>query len=431
MSVQTEIQELDAVRREIRVTVDPEETRETVKKVTREIARHAKLPGFRPGKAPIALVKAHYRDLLRREVVEKLVQKTYRPALDEAGVKPVHLGDIREIELPEDGPLTYTGYFEVAPEFELGSYKGVDVSRPSPGVTDEEVEARLEAFREAHGSLEETERETPEEGDYVLCDFIQSPLEEGEEPRVDTDVFLVAGDENQFDELNDALSGGRVGETVEFEVSYPENHPDARLAGRTVGYKVRLKKIHEKVLPELDDDFVREKAEMEGVEALRARIREDLEGYKAESAQRAVRDGILTKLLESHDFLAPPSLVREEAQNSLRSQVRDIMNRGMDPRRLSVDWEEEFQKHLILADRQIKAHFLLQKIGEAEEIRVSDEDMDAEIERIAERQKLTTEHVRKELSKSGNLSALKESLLRRRILDFLMENASITDEESA
>lgn len=429
MSFTKEIHELDPVRRELRITVDADKTQESVKRVTRQIARHAKLPGFRPGKAPLTLVKSHYKDVLRREVIEALVQETIRPALEELDVDPVHVGEIRDVDLPEEGPLAYTAYYEVAPEIELGDYKGIEVEQIDPAVTDQEVEERVQALADSHAALEPVEREAVQEGDYVLCDFIQTPLEEGEEPRIDEDVFLKAGDENHFEELNEALLSGKVGETVSFEVNYEDSHPDARMAGKAVTYRVRIKGLKEKVLPELTDEFIDENTDSESLEAFRAKLQEDLGRFKKESAERGTREQIISKLLESHEFLAPPSLTREQAQSSLRSQIRDLVERGMDPRTLSVDWDEEFRRHLGLAERHIRAHFLLEKIGEAENISVDESEVSAEIEKFAEVQKSSADEIREELESSGGVSALKERLLRRKILDFLMESARISNVE--
>lgn len=429
MSFQSDIQELDPVQREMRVTVDAEETSREVQRVTRQLVRHARLPGFRPGKAPAALVKTRYRDTLQQEVVEALVHRTLPEAFRQADLRPVHVGGVREVDLPEDGPLTYTATFEVAPEIELGDYRDLEVRSPSARVEDEEVEEQLEKLREAHAVLEPVDREEVEEGDYVLCDFIQLPLAEGEQPRVEEDVFLVAGAEDHLDELNEALSGAEVGETVSVEVEHDASHPDRALAGRTVSYKVRVKGIKRKTLPELDDELVREETDAASVEDLRSRIRESMGSAKAAWARNVVREQLVDALLERHPFPAPPSLVRRRADRMLRDEVREIASRGMDPRTLAVDWEEQYARMLDRAERNVRARFLLDKIAEAEDVSVSEQEIDAEIQRIAESEEVAPESVRAKLEADESLDAFRNSILQRKILDFLVDGATIVAED--
>jgi len=429
MNTENKIEELDGVRREIRVHVGEDDTRKAFREATRGLGRRVRLPGFRPGKAPPDLVRARFADTLRQEVLEKLVPRSLGEALADAGIDPVHVGEVKDVEMQEDGPLVFTAYFEVAPDIELGTIRGLRITRPSSEPTDEEVAERIEMLRHEHAVLEPADHETPEGGDFVQCDFIQAPLEEGAEPRVEEDVHLRVGDKRQFDDLNQALLSGRVGETVSFDQAYPEAHPDSALAGKTVPCKIRLKSIRRRILPDLDDDFAAQMGKAESLEALRERFRGELAEAKAKWAAHRVREAVLDKLLEHHDFPAPPALVRERANEVMRERIEQILHRGMDPRMMKVDWEGEYKVGLGMAIRQIRAHFLLAKVAEAEGIETTEDEIQQRLAEIAEARKEPVARVEADLKKAGALNALRESILRRKILDFLLDDATILDEE--
>ena len=426
MSAQTEVVKLDACTCELKVEVPAEETREEIQAAVRRLARKARIPGFRAGKVPPDIIRKIFAKEIREEATEELVKRAYKKAVEEAGLHPVRPGDIRDVALEGEGPIRFTARVEVEPEFALGDYKKAKVELPEVFVVlDEEVEGELQSLREANATLEPLDRTKGEEGDIALCDFIHLPHEEGDEPRVEENVYFEVGAKGNADALNQALRATPVGEVGTFHICQPESHPREDLRGKEIPYKVRVKALKARVLPALDDEFVRQVSDGKTLAELKDRIRQMLQAAKEAEAKRRARESVLEKLLEIHAFEVPGSLVEDRATHALATIAAQLERQGRDPGRMAVDWDRELEAQRKAARRSVRAQFLLKRIGEAEGIQVTDAEVYAEIQQIADSRGEPGDVLRARFEKDGTRGAIADGLYRRRILDFILRGATI------
>ena len=328
-------------------------------------------------------------------------------------------------------PLTLKVGVEVLPEVKLETYKGLEVTRRKRPITDEDVEKMIDGLREASASLQPVEDRPSQFGDTVTINargkFVDEP--EAEEIKVD-DVEVVIGGQGVQQEFTENLTGVNADDTRTFLVDYPADFTSPGLAGKKVEYTTEVTSVRQKELPELDDEWVKSLGgEFDSVETFKAKVREDLEARATFESDHNLRDELIVKLLDAHPFEVPQSLVEQQTQTRLEGVVRQMMSRGIDPRTQELNWESAREELKGQAEQDVRSSMLLDKIGETENIDVTDEEIDAEIESIASASRQTKEQVRAALTKNGGERSIAHRLRNRKALDLLVENANITDAE--
>jgi trigger factor len=434
--MKTELIDVSPTRKEIRIEIEPAQIRSAYDRISQQYSKAANVPGFRPGHAPTSVVRTRYKSEIRSEVLRELVPEAINSAIREhslnaLGEPNVEVDNTAAFERLGEEPLTLTVGLEVLPEVQLADYKGLEVDRRKRPITDADVDRMIESLRESAASLQPVEDRASELGDTVTVNargnFVEEPEEE--EIKVD-DVEVVLGGPGVQKEFTENLMGVRADESRTFQVEYPADFSSPGLAGKKVEYTTDIMSVRKKELPELDDEWVKSLGgELDSVETLKTKIREDLEARATVESDHLLRDEVMKKLLEAHQFEVPESLVAHQTQHRLETVANQMMQRGIDPRNPDINWQGAQEEIRGQAEEDVRATMLLEKIAEVENISVSDEEVEAEIDMISTASRQSKEQVRAALTKDGGERSIAHRLRNRKALDLLVENARITDAE--
>lgn len=421
---------------EIEIPVDVVE-RET-ERVTREFARVAQLPGFRPGKAPAQLIRRRFWDDIRGEVLHKLVPSYLQTAFRENNLIPIGDPSIRDLQFEPEKPLRFRASFEVLPEFELGEYKGLEVEPAHVEMTDEDLERELEGLRERHASFEPVEGRPAEDGDTVTAHLTGVVTDSKEErppasaeapagrPIVIEEALVHVGEENTLEAFSTGVRGAKPGDERHFSVTYPEDYREASLAGRTVAFTAQVKNLKRKKLPELNDDFAKQVGKFASLEELKTKLRERMEEARAQREKELTRQRLIEALLAKHDFPVPEALVERHLDARLDRRVRGLMAQGLDPRRLDVDWQKLRESGREGAVQEARLAVLLDRIGEAEKIEATEDELNRELAQMAAGGRESPEALKARLTKEDRLDSMKSAIRSEMVVEFLLSHARLT-----
>jgi trigger factor len=434
--LKTEIVDLSPTRKEVKIEIEADIVRAAHDRVSTRYAKLANVPGFRRGHAPVSVVRTRFKDEIRSEVLRELVPEAIEAAITENGLDiigepDVHLDNTEGLDKMGEQPINVHVHVEVWPHIELGDYKGLEAARRVRPVKDEDVEMVLQGLREQSAALQPVEDRASQEGDIVTVDlngqFVGEP--EAEEISV-ADVDVELGSANVQPEFSENLLGVRVDEEKTFTVRYPEDFTSKGLAGKEVSYTAKVTAVRIKTLPELDDDWAKSLGEdFDSLNALKDKVRENLEARSRAESDNRLRAEVIHKLTDAHPFEVPPTFVEQQTTQNLEMIVRNMMGRGVDPRAGELDWAGVRESLKDQAARDVRGSMLLDRIAEREKIEVTDEEVAAEIAEYAEATRQTVEQVRAALTKQGGERSIAERLRNRKALELIVENARVTDEE--
>jgi trigger factor len=415
-------------KREIELEIPAENVQKATDKVARDIARIARIPGFRPGKAPVTLVRRRFADDSQGEVMQSLVPEYLEKALDEKKLVPVTRPEVDQVHFKDGEPLRFRAVFEVLPEFELGDYKNLDIQVDEIEAGDAQVDKVLEEMRERSATYAAVEGRPAQDGDHVLMKLMGTPVGGGDPVQADNILCHVGGEET-LESFTQNLRGASAGEHKRFESRYPDDYPDKKLAGKTYDYAVEVQGIKEKKLPELNDEFAKDAGGEQGgvatLDELRKKIRENLDAHKEQEQASQAREKILEKLVKEHDFPVPEALIENQMDIRLERVVRSLTAQGVDPRAVNVDWVSMRRRQRDPAVRDVKAELLLDRIASAEKLDVTDEEIEKEIAALAERSGESTTAMRARLTKQGSLDTMKSKLRSDKAIELLYRAARI------
>lgn len=414
------LEDVSPVRKRLAIEVPADEVTRELDRAYDTVRRHAKLRGFRQGRAPRAVLERFYGDQVRRDVMAHLVEVSFRRAVEEHALAIVGSPEIDADELEARAPFRYTAIVDVPPTFELVDLATIAAERRAVAIGDDEVERVLERLRERAAQLRPIEgRAVAESGDVVTVD-IASRLGDAP-PQTRDDVMLEAGSGLFEAALENQLVGREIGQQAELEATYPDDYANAGLAGQTVHFTVNPKALHAKELPALDEEFAKDQG-AESLADLRAKIRADLEAHAREEAENAMREKVLDALVERHAFEAPPSVVDRRADAMLASYgVR--LPEGEEGRELLERLRGEVRPR---AEREVRIEFILDALAEREGLAVSDAEVDAEIEAQAARDR-QPDRVRTLYARADARRMLRDRLVRARAFDHVLGAAAITE----
>ena len=418
----------EATCRELELEIPAEDVQKTSEKIARDLARVARIPGFRPGKAPVTLIRRRFAEEIKGEVLESLVPECIEQALTEKKLTPVTRPQVDKVEFTDAGPLKFRAVFEVLPEFELGDYKGLEVEVEGIEVGDTEVNKTLNEMRERAAAYLPIEGRPAQDGDYVQVKLMGTPAGGGDPIRAENVVCHI-GAEETLESFNQNLRSASAGETKRFETKYPDDYTDPKLAGKTYNYALEIRAIREKKLPELNDEFVKDLGEgaagAKTLEELRGKIRERLDAAREEQQKAQAQEKILEELVKRHDFPVPEALIEHQMDVRLERVVRSLTQQGVDPRAVNVDWVSMRQRQHDRAERDVKAEILLDRVATAEKIEVGDEELNKEIASFAERSGESAAAVRARLTKEGALDRIKSKLRSDKAIAWLQRTTRI------
>jgi trigger factor len=432
-----EIVDNSPTRKEIKIEIEAEAVRAASDRVSARYAKMASVPGFRPGHAPVAVVRTRFKDEIRSEVLRELVPQAIESAitenaLDLIGEPDVHLENAEGTDKLGEQPLSLHVHVEVWPKVELGEYKGLEVSRRVRPVTDEDVERVLEGLREQSAALQPVEDRPSQAGDLVTVDFNGKFVNEPEAEDINVEEVDVELDgQNVQQEFTDNLTGVRPDEEKSFTVKYPEDFTSKGLAGKEVAYTAKVTAVRIKVLPEMDDEWARSlgEEEFDSLATLREKVRENLTERSRVEADNHLRAALVRKLVDAHPFEVPETFVEHQTNQNFEMVLRDMMNRGVDPRSAELNWDGVRESLKEQSARDVRGSMLLDRIADAEQIEVTAEEVAAEIAEFTRASGQTEEQVRAALTKQGGERSIAERLRNRKALDLILENARVADEE--
>jgi trigger factor len=388
----------------------------------------ARLPGFRKGKAPASLIRSRFGDDLRSELVESLVPRYFREAVEKQRLEPVSQPHITDLHIHEGEPLRFTAKFEVLPPIEVAGYKELRADKQDTSVTEDEVAKALNHMREQRATFVPVEERTLADGDFAQISFqskaqsvpSEKAGEKDEKPVTVDDILVEVGGANTVRDFSDNLRGAAPGDERRFDVKYPDDFGDERLRGRTVNYTVSVKAIKRKELPGLDDAFAAEAGEFKSLEELKQRIRESLEKEKSHRAEHEAKEKLLDELVKRNEFPVPEALIERQVSTRLERGLRALAAQGLraeDMKKMDLERLRAGQRDA--ARKEVQASLLLEKIADVENIHVGEDEVAREIEALAAQTQQTPEAIRARLTRDGALDRIRDRMRNEKALQFL------------
>ena len=424
--MKVDITNASEIERRMTVAVPAEQVDSEIDKAYATLKKTVKLRGFRPGKAPLSLLERYFKAQVEEDVMSRLVQETYTEALAQAEAKPVSQPKIENGVLERGADFSYTAVFEIKPVIDVVGYEGIALQKTEVTVTDDEVARELDSLRNAYATLQEVTDRPCQTGDSIVIDYEGSvdgaPYGEGRKE----DFFITLTDTILLPGFGEAVAGMQIGETRSFSLEVPQDYKEADVAGKTVDFSVTLKNVKEKVLPELNDEFAKDLGQYSGVGELRTKLREQLLHSRQDDAEKRCREQVFEALIASNSFEVPNGMVEMQARNMLREMQQMLSQQGMSMEQLGQSTGALYESYKKPAEKQVRSALLLEAVADKVGVTVSDEEIAARYEEIAEQvqQDVATvkEHITDEM--------IRPQLVEKKALDYIKEKAVYTEKTS-
>jgi trigger factor len=410
--------------RELVLDVPAEEVAKAFRSVTSNYKKYARIPGFRPGKTPDSVVRRRFAADIRKEVIDSLLPERFNHAVREQGVRPVGQPQVMELNLEEGTPLHVKAVFEYVPDFSIDGYKDVTVEKPSTEITDEEFQQEIDRLRESRATIEPVEEDRPlVDGDWAQITYkgqVEGDAEAA--PVAGEDALVEIGGKDTVEAFTNALRGASAGQELKAEVIYPADYSEPRLAGKTVAYEVEVKAIKKRMLPELNDEFAKEIGNYESFNDLETRVREYAANRKKRSVEGETKDKLFAALAEKFTFPVPESLVQEQIDTRLERGLRALAAQGMNPEQMrKLDFARLRGAQRDSALTEVKTSLILDRIAAEENLTVSDEELDNELQMAAMQSGEPVDTLKVRLTQDGGLARIREQLRREKTASLLYE----------
>lgn len=436
--MKTELKEISATQREIHLEIEAEAVKAVYNRVSQKYAKGANVPGFRKGFAPLDVIRMRFREEIQNEVLRELLPERVQEAIVEHGLDPLaepqlHFEDFEKLKVNGSEPIRLHVHVEVMPEIPVPDYKGLEGVRRVRPVPEGEMERLIERRRQAGATLMPVEGRKAEAGDTLIVDlegiFAHEP---GNDPIVASDLEISLGDDGIEKSFTDALVGVDLDEEREFTVTYPADFSSELLAGKTLDYKAKIKSIGRVELPELDDEWAQSLDEgFESFAELKKRLSDDLERVANSDADAALRNDLVGKLIERHEFEIPNSLIEAQARNLLENFAKDMQQRGVDLNKVDKQFVQmAYGQMRPQAERDVRGALLLEKVAEIENVKISDEEVEQEIESMAAYYGTDVEQIRSYLKQQqGGEANIANNLRTRASVEALVKHAKVEEGE--
>ena len=428
--MKTELVDVNETRKNLMVEIPSDVVDAEISRIVSRYGKQARLPGFRPGKVPPKVVRQRFKSQIMHDVAHHLVEHAMEDALAERGVEPVDTPEIRDIKLEEGQALTFKAEFDIVPSFDPGDFSTIEVRRTPVSIDDSAVDQALEQLRERAARFEPVEEGVAGEGHTLVMDIERQGYdkdgkagEKSTHERVPVEIGASANPPG-FDA---ELSGLTAGAAKSFRLRFPDDYTVPELAGTDVDYNVTVHDIRKRVMPTIDDEFAKDMGEFDNLDALRARVRQDLEAEAREASERQVRADVLKKLAQRVPFPVPASLVDREIDRRVEEFARRLMDQRIDPRTTNIDWEAFREAQREPATEAVASALVLDEVARRDQIGVSETDIDAELEKYSARSGLTVAAVRARLEQEGGLARLAAGLRREKSLASILQRVTVAD----
>ena len=419
----------ESVKREISVEIPADEVARETEVIIQKYQKVARLPGFRAGHVPASIIKQRFGEEVKSDVVEALVPKYFRREAEKQGLMPVSQPRVTDLHIHDSEPLRFKASFEVMPEIPVEGYKELRADKPEIVVSEEEIEQALDNVREQHATFTSVEGRPLADGDFAQASLDGRPKDaqaakDANPVRMD-EVLVEIGGKNTMPEFTEHLRGASAGEARTFDVNYPQDASDKRLAGKTFSYTVKIHAIKQKSLPELNDEFAKELGEFTSLDAVKKQIRENMEAEKRHTAEHEAKEKLVAELVKRNEFEVPESLVERQIDLRLERGLRALAAQGMkmeDMKKMDLARLRLGQREQALQD--VKSSLLMERIAELEKITVSDDELNQEVEALAKQTKQTPEAVRARLTQDGGLDRIRNRIRSEKALNFLYHQSA-------
>ena len=418
----------------LRIELPPEVVSKEWDAIASNYSRYARIPGYRPGKAPKQVIERKFRKEIQEELTKALVSKSYREAIEEKQLRVVSLTDVGDVEFGDDRSMRFKATVVTAPEFDLPDYKNIPVQLPDTTVNEAEVDAQIERLRDQTADFVDVADRELAMGDFAVLDFTGAidgvPISEivpeaSKNLHGGKKFWLHLAPENFLPKFCEQIVGMKPGDTRSVQVEFPADFPVTEIAGKRADYAVTLNEIKEKVLPAVDDAFAAKIMPEKTLADLRHTIEHNLEHEKEHEIERAKEQQIIKFLHERISFDLPPPLLKNETRRALNELVHRNRERGVPDELLKGKEKELIEGAGSLAANRLKTNFILHRIAEAEKVEVTREEIDEAIRTQAAHYNVSVEKMRKELEEHDRINGLAEEILLGKTLDFLKANVSV------
>jgi len=418
---------VEGCKHSLEITVPVEEVEAETGRAVAKVQQRAKLPGFRPGKAPVSIIRQHFAADIRQQVLESIIPKHLQNRFEAEDLKVVGQPDVTEVHFEPGEPLRFTAEFEVLPQIELQDYKGLSVPYRDPQIGDADVDKRIAELREQKADFVNEDPRPVQDKDYAVLSL--ESLGGVDVPPVKQDeMTLEVGGGDTLEDFTENLRGMRPGEEKEFDVRYPEDYGQPKLAGKTVRFRAHVKGIRRKELPEINDEFAQDLGDYRTVDELREAVHKSLFAQSQFEAQQEAKNKLVEKLVDMHDFPVPETFIDRQIKSRVEQRVRLLAEQGLDPKSLNLDWKKVKESQRDKALREVKASMLLQRISEREAIAATRDEVDREVDRMAKQQREPFPALRLRFEKDGTLGRIASHIQTDKTLNFLFEHAGKTEE---
>ncbi len=425
--MKVEVEELSKVERRVHIEVPWDTVQHELNEAYKALGRKAQLKGFRAGRVPRKVLEQYYRKTVEGEVVNRLVDDSFRQAIQDNDLFPIDRPTLDEFpEITAKEPLKFVAKVEVKPEVEVGTFKGLVVEKTVRPVADEEVDKELQALLEKAAVVEPvTDRDQAETGDIAVVDFFGYVDGESFKGGKGINYSVELGTNQMIPGFEEQLTGMRVGEHKTFELGFPEGVGPEEAAGKTVEWQVDLKEIKRKIYPDLDDEFAQDLGEYDTLEELKANVRENLATREDARSKRELRDRVSESLVEANPIEVPPAMVERQLASMMEDAER-LLQQNPDPK--LVEAVEKLRTDLRpQAEKRVAALLLLEAVARMEDVQVSEEELNGRIQELARENRMTAKQVKQQLRSNDQLDALRYSLVQDKTLDLILENAEIQE----
>jgi trigger factor len=418
---------VEGCKHELEISIPAEAVEAETIKVTKTYQERAKLPGFRPGKAPASLVRKNFASDIRQQVLEHLVPRFFDEKAKEENLRVVGTPNISDVHFHDGAPLRFKAHFEVFPEFEPAEYTGVEVPYRQPEVSDEDVDKRVGELRESKATYVNEDPHPLHDGDYAVISL--ESVSGAESPIKSDEVVVLINGPETLAGFTENLREASPGDEKEFDVTYPEEYGQEKLSGKTIRFKVVVKGVRRKELPEINDDFAQDLGDFRTIDELRDALKKSIFAQRETEAQREAKDKLVDKLVDANSFPVPEKFVEKQIENRVEQRLRSLSQQGVDPRSFNLDWSKIKEAQRDAATREVKASLILGKVAEREAIGVTNDEVDREVQRIAQQSREPITTVRKKLTEDGTMDRIASHIQTEKTLNFLFDKATKVEPE--
>lgn len=408
-------------KQSLEIVVPLNDVEAETERVVTSLQKKLRIPGFRPGKVPADLIRSRYQSDIRHEVLEKLLPRHFFERAEREGLAVVGTPNVKDVHFEKGEPLKFTAEFEVAPSIELGEYKELTVPFQDPEITDDDVAKRLEQLRQQKAEYVNVDPRPLESGDYAVV-ALESLGGVEQQVKQDELILQLSGEET-LEDFTTNLLGASPGDEKDFDVRYPDDYGQPKLAGKTVRFHARVKGIRRKEVPEANDEFARDLGDYQNLEEVREAVRKAIFAERQFFAQQDAKNKLVEQLVDAHEFPVPEAFVDRQIEIQVQRNLEMLAAQGVDPRSIKLDWAKVKESQRDKAVRDVKASLLISKIADVEQIFATQDEVDREVQRIAREAREPVAATRKRLEKDDAIRNIAGRIRTDKTLEFLFEHA--------